>query len=74
MIVFDIKCKTCNTFFEAWFSDSNEYKKQVNKKLLLCPSCNSSSVTKSLMTPNITKKSNTKITQRKKTMINNIKK
>ena len=26
------------------------------------------------MTPNITKKSNTKITQRKKTMINNIKK
>ena len=36
--------------------------------------CNSSSVIKSLMAPSISKKSNTKISKQKKTMIKNIKK
>ena len=74
MIVFNLKCHNCSFIFEAWFGDSNEYKTQLKKKLVLCPSCNSSSVTKSIMTPRVSKKSNTKILKQKKTMINNIKK
>ena len=74
MIVFDLNCKKCDSSFEAWFSDSNEFKKQKEKKLVLCPTCNSSLVSKSLMTPNVSSKSNAKKYQRKKTMINNIKK
>ena len=74
MIVFNLKCNNCSFIFEAWFGDSNEYKTQLQKKLVLCPSCNSSSVTKSIMTPRVSKKSNTKILKQKKTMINNIKK
>ena len=74
MIVFNLRCKSCSHMFEAWFSDSQEYMKQLRKKLVLCPSCNSTSVTKSLMTPGVSKKSNTKISKQKKTMINNINK
>ena len=60
--------------FETWFSSSSEYGKQLRKKLIHCPSCDSSSVTKSLMAPSVSKKSNTKVSKQKKTMINNIKK
>ena len=74
MIVFNLRCKNCSYEFEAWFGGSKEYELQQRKKLVLCPSCNSPSVTKSLMTPRISKKSNTKILKHKKTMINNIKK
>ena len=74
MIVFNLMCKECDYNFEAWFSHSKEYTKQLKKKLILCPSCNSFSITKSLMTPNVSKKSNSKIIKEKNTMINNIKK
>ena len=74
MIVFNLKCKDCNHEFEAWFSDSKEFKKQQKKSLISCPSCNNSLVEKSLMSPNVSKKSNAKISKQKKTMINNIKK
>ena len=74
MIVFNLRCKSCNYNFEAWFSSSEEYVKQLKKKLVLCPSCTSSSVAKSLMSPSVSKKSNTKISKQKRTMINNISK
>ena len=74
MIVFNLKCKDCNYEFEAWFSDSKEFEKQQKKSLISCPSCNNSLVEKSLMSPNVSKKSNAKISKQKKTMINNIKK
>ena len=74
MIVFNLKCKDCSYEFEAWFSDSKEFTKQQKKSLISCPNCNSSLVTKSLMSPNVAKKSNAKISKQKKTMINNIKK
>ena len=74
MIVFNLKCNSCSNIFETWFSSSDEYKKQSRKKLILCPSCNNSSVNKYIMAPNISKKSNTNIKKQKKTMINNINK
>ncbi len=74
MIIFNLICKTCNVEFEGWFDDSGDYNRQKRKKMILCPSCNSSSVSKSLMTPNLSKKSNSKKHQIKKTMANKIKK
>ena len=73
MIVFNLKCNN-NHEFETWFSDSNEYNKQLIQKIILCPYCNSSSVSKSIMAPNVVKKSNTKKIKRKTAMINSIKK
>ena len=74
MIVFNLKCKSCEYVFEVWFSSSNDYNKQLKKKLIQCPNCNSSSISKSLMAPNLSSKSNKLISKQKKTVINNIKK
>ena len=74
MIVFNLQCKKCNFDFEGWFIDSKEFNSQKKRKMILCPNCNSDKVNKSLMTPNVSKKSNTKTNKRKKTMISDIKK
>ena len=74
MISFNLKCQTCSTVFEGWFENSKEFQKQKKNKYLLCPSCNSSSVSKYLMSPNISKKSNSKKQSIKKAMRNSIKK
>ena len=74
MIVFNLRCKDCSYIFEAWFSDSREYREQLMKKLIHCPRCNNSSITKSLMAPHVSKKSNSKKLRQKRTMINNLKK
>mgnify|MGYP001336973941 FL=1 len=75
MIVFDLICDECNYEFEGWFDNSKEFQKQNRKNLINCPSCNSHSIQKSLMTPNISKKTNSKnIKQIKRTVINKINK
>ncbi len=75
MIVFDLICHKCNYEFEGWFDNSKEFQKQKRKNLINCPSCNSHSIQKSLMTPNLSKKTNSKNTkQTKKTVINKINK
>ena len=60
MIVFNLICKDCNFIFEGWFDNSNEFEKQKRKKFINCPSCNSESITKSLMVPNLSSKTNAK--------------
>ncbi|MDC0038010.1 DUF1178 family protein, partial [Alphaproteobacteria bacterium] len=51
------------------------YEKQLRKNFINCPNCNSSSIKKFLMSPNISQKSNAKKPiKNKKTVINNIKK
>ena len=75
MIIFKLKCKTCSVEFEGWFENTEEFADQKRKKIINCPSCNSSSVDKTLMAPNISKKSNSKKNAKlKKAMINDIKK
>ena len=74
MISFNLVCKKCSTEFEGWFNDSKEFEKQKRKNFLLCPSCNSPYISKSLMAPNLSKKGNSKKTKIRKTMINNIEK
>ena len=48
--------------------------RQKKKNLINCPSCNSSSIEKGLMTPNLNKKSNSKINKKKKSVASNISK
>lgn len=75
MIVFNLTCKDCNFIFEGWFDNSNEFEKQRRKKFINCPSCNSESITKSLMVPNLSIKTNAKKSLKKqRTIANNINK
>ena len=74
MIIFNLECKLCSVKFEGWFEDTAEFEKQKKQKIINCPSCNSSSITKALMTPNVSKKSNSKDKKIKKTIATNISK
>ena len=75
MIVYNLICSACDINFEGWFDSSKEFEKQKRKKLLNCPQCNSSYVKKSLMSPNVSIKSNAKnISKSKKAIANDIKK
>ena len=75
MIVFNLICKSCQFEFEGYFDNSKDYEKQQRKNFINCPNCDSSSIRKFLMSPNLSKKSNArKPIKNKKTVINNIKK
>jgi len=55
MIKYDLTC-TCGYAFESWFSSSVEFEKLIRKKLITCVACNSTSVRKSIMAPNLSSK------------------
>ena len=57
MIKYNLLCK-CGETFESWFSTSKEYESLKKKKLINCIYCNSTSIKKSIMSPNLTSKSN----------------
>ena len=50
MIKYNLKCENHHEF-ESWFSDSKEFDKLKNKKLLQCIFCNSKEIAKSIMSP-----------------------
>ena len=74
MIVFNLNCSYCASSFEGWFENTKDYNKQIRKGLLTCPSCNSTKIKKGLMAPNVSKKSNSKISKRNKSIASNVKK
>jgi len=55
MIKYNLTCK-CGQVFESWFSSSHEFEKLTRKKLITCLYCNSTSVKKSIMSPNLSNK------------------
>ena len=57
MIKYNLICE-CGKNFESWFSTSKEYESLKKKKLINCIYCNSTSIKKSIMSPNLTSKSN----------------
>ena len=57
MIKYNLICK-CGETFESWFSSSSEFDNLCKKKLIKCIYCESSSVKKSVMAPNLPSKSN----------------
>jgi len=57
MIKYNLICE-CGKTFESWFSSSNEYDLLKRKKLINCIYCESTSINKSIMAPNLSGKSN----------------
>ena len=53
MIKYNLTCKKCNNFFDSWFPSSKEYEKLKSLKHINCPNCNSLTIEKSLMSPNV---------------------
>lgn len=45
MIAFDLQCAKGHTF-EGWFEDNKAYERQNKKKMVACPVCNETSVSK----------------------------
>ena len=74
MIVFNLACSECEYPFEGWFDDTKSFNRQKKLKLINCPNCESSNVSKTLVAPNVSKKSNSKPAKNKKTLASNIKK
>ncbi len=71
MIKYHLVCK-CKKTFESWFSSSLEYDVLKRRKLINCIYCESTSVEKSIMAPNLYSKSNK--TPKKTKLEKNIKK
>tara|TARA_B100001123_G_scaffold174239_1_gene200151 strand:+ start:803 stop:1219 length:417 start_codon:yes stop_codon:yes gene_type:complete len=57
MIKYNLKCK-CGATFESWFSSSGEYDSLSKKKFIKCIYCDSSAIKKSVMAPNLSRRSN----------------
>tara|TARA_B110000027_G_scaffold115349_1_gene125489 strand:+ start:243 stop:671 length:429 start_codon:yes stop_codon:yes gene_type:complete len=53
MIKYRLICKDCETIFDSWFSSSKEYERLKKKDFINCHICNSLSVEKTLMSPNV---------------------
>ena len=64
MIKYNLICK-CGETFESWFLSSSEFDSLCKKKLIKCIYCESSRVKKSVMAPNLPRKSN-KISKKNK--------
>ena len=60
MIKYNLICE-CGKTFESWFSSSTEYDLLKRKQFINCIYCNSNSVQKSVMSPNLNSKSNKKL-------------
>ena len=57
MIVFDLSCSNGHSF-EVWFNSNNDYKKQNDKGLLICPYCECNKISKKLSAPKIKSSNN----------------
>ena len=57
MIKYNLMCE-CGATFESWFSSSTKFDSLCRKKLVKCIYCESSSVKKTIMAPNLHSKSN----------------
>ena len=71
MIKYNLTCK-CGETFESWFISSAEFESLRKKNFIKCTYCDSSSIKKSVMSPNLSSKSN-KISKKTK-LEKNIKK
>lgn len=52
MIRYTLSCDEGHAF-EGWFSSSDDFDRQMDRKLVSCPTCNSTSVAKQLMAPSV---------------------
>jgi len=59
MIRYQLHCQKEHDF-EAWFTNGDAYDKQVKRKLVACPECGSTKISKAIMAPNVGVKTNRK--------------
>jgi len=52
LIRYSLICENAHEF-EGWFSESADFDRQVASGFLICPVCNSGSISKSLMAPSV---------------------
>ncbi len=57
MIKYNLKCHQNHTF-EAWFQNSSAYDTQVEKGIVACSICGSTTVEKAIMAPSVPQKAN----------------
>ena len=55
MIRYSLRCESGHEF-ESWFQDSGAFDRQVKRKLVACPICDSVKVEKAIMAPRIARK------------------
>ena len=74
MIKYNLICE-CGQMFQSWFSDSKKFDSLSKNKLINCIYCESTSVKKSVMAPNLSSKSSkSNKTQKRVKLERNIKK
>ena len=52
MIKYNLTCK-CKCTFDSWFASSEEFERLMKRKLITCIECDSNTINKSIMSPNI---------------------
>ena len=57
MIRFDLKCENDHPF-ESWFASNDACEKLLSSKMVSCISCGSTQISKTLMAPRVSSKSN----------------
>ncbi|MDE8654203.1 DUF1178 family protein [Novosphingobium album (ex Liu et al. 2023)] len=58
MIVFDLECHGGGHRFEGWFGSSQDFARQQERGLVVCPQCGSPDVGKAVMAPRVARKGN----------------
>ena len=53
MIKYKLTCKDCSKSHDSWFASSKEFEKLKKLNYLNCPSCDSTNIDKSLMSPSV---------------------
>ena len=74
MIKYKLACKNCKSYFDSWFASSKENDKLKKKKFLNCYKCNSPKVEKTLMAPQLIKRTKESKNSSELTKYNYIKK
>ncbi len=55
MIKYNLICDKCKFTFNSWFSTSSKFDSLKKKKLITCTYCGSYKISKSIMSPNVSK-------------------
>jgi hypothetical protein len=55
MIHYELRCEAAHAF-DGWFKDSGAFERQAERRLIACPICASTEVTRALMAPGIARK------------------
>ena len=55
MIKYNLICDKCKFTFNSWFSTSSEFDRLKKKKLITCAYCGTYKISKSIMSPNVSR-------------------